>query len=209
MLQGNFNQLRNYMSTPFNIVTRNQTRFHMAPVRPVNRPTNHRVPLIRRNPNAAPPRQQPQPQQRGNRQAHQQGQQQQPPPRPPPPPFQDYYDPTAKLGKAKSLLELWNEYLHGLRGNKPAKDFTAAERGRLKTNYSRRNAFWEVMCALVNRGHTELEAIALLKQSYGQTLSVTGMCNALVRARRNGYHVNLNLPRRLNLRGGRRVLVDV
>ena len=193
------------MATQFNIVTKNQTRYHMAPVRPVNRPTNHRVPLIRRNPNA-PPRQ-PQPQQGGNRQAQQQGQQQPPPV--PRPAYQDFGDPRAKLGKPKTLLSLWHEYLHGLNDNKPAKDFTPWERGRLKTNYSRRNAFWEVMCALCNRGHTELEAIALLQQCYGNNLSVTGMVNALVRARRNGYHVNLNLPRRVNLRGGRRVLVDV
>jgi hypothetical protein len=47
----------------------------------------------------------------------------------------------ARLGKPKNLLMLWQEYIHGLPGNKPAKDFTSAERGAVKYAYSRKKSF--------------------------------------------------------------------
>lgn len=57
----------------------------------------------------------------------------------------DHFDPRAKLGRPKDLLSLWYEFLHGLDGNKPAKDFTPRERGRRKTVYCHRKCFWDVM----------------------------------------------------------------
>jgi hypothetical protein len=102
----------------------------------------------------------------------------------------------ARLGKPKTLLMLWHEYMHGLPGNKPAKDFTTAERGTVKFAYSRRKVFWDVMRDLINAGHTELSAVDLVYQTYGRNSSNTTICKLMVDDRRrfNGRsHPNLRV----------------
>ena len=37
--------------------------------------------------------------------------------------------------KLRMLLDLWTEYQYGIGGQKPTKDFTAAERGKVKYLY--------------------------------------------------------------------------
>ena len=105
--------------------------------------------------------------------------------------FDDFMDPKARLGKPKTLLELWHEYLHGLHGRKPAKDFTPRERGRSKFTYSRRRNFWEIMVKLIRAGYNELTAIDLIEQCYGRGKPITYICVALCKAKRMGYHPNL------------------
>ena len=100
----------------------------------------------------------------------------------------DFVDPTARLGKPKTLLSLWHEYLYGLDGNKPAKDFTPVERGRVKTKYSKRKSFWMVMRRLIAAGYTDLTAIQLIQQAYGRDRPVTQIIVALQRAKTIGYH---------------------
>lgn len=103
-------------------------------------------------------------------------------------------DATAKLSPhPRTLLLLWHEYLYGLEGNKPAKDFTPAERGRVKFKFSRRKCFWAVMARLINAGFTELAGIDKIHQAYGANLSVTAILNKLQRDKRNGGHPNLTL----------------
>ncbi|KAA8497596.1 hypothetical protein FVE85_5181 [Porphyridium purpureum] len=43
--------------------------------------------------------------------------------------------PAALAKNPRTIHDLWNEYMFGLVGNKPAKDFTAPERGRVKFKY--------------------------------------------------------------------------
>jgi hypothetical protein len=80
----------------------------------------------------------------------------------------------ARLGKPKTLLLLWHEYMNGLPGNKPAKDFTTAERGTVKYAYCRRKVFWDVMRDLINAGHTELSAVETFshEENNGTTYSL-------------------------------------
>jgi len=47
----------------------------------------------------------------------------------------------------RSLFDLWAEYDVGIGGRKAAKDFTAAERGRVKYNYHQRKVVWNVIAA--------------------------------------------------------------
>ena len=83
-------------------------------------------------------------------------------------------DATAKLAPhPRTLLLLWHEYLFGLEGNKPARNFTSTERGRERFKYSQRNSFWTVMSQLINVGFTELSEIDKVHQAYGNDLSVT------------------------------------
>jgi hypothetical protein len=124
-------------------------------------------------------------------------------------------DPDAKLvSNPRSLLRLWHEFVHGLEGHKPAKDFTSHERGKTKYKYNRRKIFWELMVKLINCGMVEVDAIDLIRQCYGRRLSVTGIINKIMQDRRRGaYHTNiaaLGVTPPTNVRGGRNVrTVDV
>jgi hypothetical protein len=103
-------------------------------------------------------------------------------------------DATAKLAPhPRTLLLLWHEYLFGLEGNKPARNFTSTERGTVKFKFCRRNNFWTVMARLINGGFTELTAIDKVHQAYGNNLSVTSILNKMQKDKRNGGHPNLNL----------------
>lgn len=156
----------------------------MTPVRPLG--------PRRRQEGQAPPQQQ------QNHQQHQGNQgdthapvQQQAPPPPPLPEEVDYRDPNAVLGRPKTLLMLWHEYLYGLDGHKPAKDFTPAERGKVKSKYSRRKCFWTVMVKLIRAGYNELSAIDLIHQAYGTGKPVTHIINELQKAKTHGYHPHI------------------
>jgi hypothetical protein len=116
----------------------------------------------------------------------------------------EYVDPRAKLvSNPRHLLTVWHEYIHGVQGNKPAKNFTQQERGRHKSKYCRRLAFWEVMTKLVNSGYSETTAIDHIRRCYGESLSVTKILQALATDRRKGsYHANLGVQPR-SVRGAR------
>lgn len=64
--------------------------------------------------------------------------------------------PNAQLAKhIRSLLELWREYNFGIGTNKPARQFTSAERNQstsMKMMYSRRLCIWRVQVYLLNAG---------------------------------------------------------
>ena len=71
-------------------------------------------------------------------------------------------DDPAVLGRCpKTLFVLWDEYVNGIGGSKPAKEFTRRERGlkRNKFKYSNRLIVWKCMERLIARG--------------GNTMSVT------------------------------------
>ena len=53
-----------------------------------------------------------------------------------------YVDPHAVLYPSiRNLHDLWKEYIQGIGNNKPAREFTATERGKCKCKYSRRKVF--------------------------------------------------------------------
>ena len=134
-LQANYQQLRLYCSTQFQVINRNMTRYYAAPVRPIGRRTvasmQPRAPVPRFTGVGAPAPlggRQPQPRQQPPNQQEQQA--------PPPPNVQgppEGVDPGAKLARVRTLMELWNEWEHGHNGSKPARAYTEIERG-LKCN---------------------------------------------------------------------------
>ena len=96
----------------------------------------------------------------------------------------------------RTLLELWHEYLHGIAGRKPAKDFTSEERNRtqggIKQKYYRR----KVLSAHIRAGHTAQNAIHRIRSCYGFQMSVTQILNKMLYDRRtqpNDCHPNLAL----------------
>lgn len=95
-------------------------------------------------------------------------------------------------GNIRSLHHLWDEYSVGLGGNKPAKLFTPAERGRCKFTYSRRKLFWDLCCRLIRSGLDAQLAIDRIYAVYGPNKPVTDIIKAIRLSKKNGsWHPSL------------------
>ena len=80
----------------------------------------------------------------------------------------------AKLSQVKNLDLLWQEYMSGINGFKPASKFTSAERGKVKYRYCRRKVFWRAMTKLLSYGIDASVIIGRLENIYGNdSLSVS------------------------------------
>ena len=79
----------------------------------------------------------------------------------------------------KNLHELWQEYEVGINGHKPARMFTANERGRVSKKYSRRNLVWQKIVDLCRLGHTHVIAIDKVYEKYGSECTVTQIVNKI------------------------------
>ena len=100
----------------------------------------------------------------------------------------------------KMLSTLWDEYINGVGGRKPAQQFTREERGLrgIKQNYFFQKPFWICMQRLIDKGHTEAVALNKIERVYGRSgCSITNMLRKIVKDERNGGHrfldPNLNL----------------
>jgi Transcriptional activator of glycolytic enzymes len=94
--------------------------------------------------------------------------------------------PRAKLSKTpKTLHNLWTEWTTGIGGNKAAKDFTPAERGKVRQEYSRRKVAWEKISQLVNAHHTADRAIELIYLVYGNNRTLTDILKRMQQDRKN------------------------
>ena len=86
----------------------------------------------------------------------------------------------------RSLHDLWQEYLHGVGGRKPARLFSYTERGRSKHRYSRRKVVWDLVSGLVRLGYSSEVAIDRIYAVYGGQTSVTMIINGVKRDKKNG-----------------------
>jgi hypothetical protein len=91
----------------------------------------------------------------------------------------------------KTLHDLWKEYEFGFHGYKPAKDWTATERGRDKFKYYRRNVVWKKICELVRGGYTAERACDKIYSVYGHSSTVTAIIKQLVKDK--GRHPELRV----------------
>ena len=115
---------------------------------------------------------------------------------PPPRESQGFLLNGAVLSKRpKNLHELWHEYVHGIGGNKPAKDFTPQERGHKanKFAYCRRRPFWDCMKKLINSNYSAQEAIKRIYSSYGHNSSVSTILAKFQEDKSRGGHENLRV----------------
>lgn len=87
----------------------------------------------------------------------------------------------------KDLYILWAEYEVGVGGNKPARQFTAAERGKVKFKYSRRKNVWDVIDIMISAGNTSDVAIERIYTVYGQQ-PVNKIIDELRQAKKAGGH---------------------
>jgi hypothetical protein len=91
-----------------------------------------------------------------------------------------------------NLFDIWTEWTVGIGGRKPAKDFTARERGAVKHKYGRRKRVCDIISALIRAGHTVPIAIDRIYTVYGANSSVTLIINRLI-ADINGHTLHPTL----------------
>ena len=95
-------------------------------------------------------------------------------------------EPPATLSPAPpNLYVLWDEWIVGIGGRKPAVEFTPAERGRCKSTFSKRKVFWERVALMCNGSYTAQKAIDKIRQVLGTHLTVTQTLQALAKHRAN------------------------
>ena len=94
----------------------------------------------------------------------------------------------------RDLYTLWNEYEVGVKGNKAARCFTAAERGKVKHKYCRRRKFWGAMERLIATGSDSPTAIRRIYTVYGVKQKVSYILRALGPDEANGGHALLRGP---------------
>ena len=95
----------------------------------------------------------------------------------------------------RTLYDLWVEYQTGIGGRKPARDFTAQERGRDKYRFYRRKHVWDIVVNLVNAGVQARVAIDRIYNHYGANRSVSNIIKDIMRDKRN----NGGLPQALRV----------
>ena len=96
--------------------------------------------------------------------------------------------------RPRTLQELWTEWMVGIGGRKPAKDFTTQERNHrlVKQKYYRRKVVWDKIRQLIDAGSNEQDAMYRIRQCYGFRMSVTQVINFMLHDRRTrGGHPNL------------------
>ena len=67
-------------------------------------------------------------------------------------------------------MDLWKEYQFGRPGRKAAKDFTPAERGKVKSRYLMRKPLWDKISELVATGLLAQVTCDMVYQAYGNSL---------------------------------------
>lgn len=91
--------------------------------------------------------------------------------------------PAELMKKPKNLFVLWREYVTGIDGNKPAKDFKPNERGKQRSNYSRRKSFWSLVEKYNKQGIPAEIVIEKLYKHYGRFTATTTILRNLVKDR--------------------------
>ena len=88
----------------------------------------------------------------------------------------------------RTLHVLWSEYQFGVGGNKPAKLFTARERGKVKFVYSLRKPFWTLVEKMIRIGYSHTNAIEKIESVYcsGRPKSVTQILREIRTDRQRG-----------------------
>ena len=87
----------------------------------------------------------------------------------------------------RTLHELWDEYTIGIGGSKPAKEYTAVERGRVKYKYYRRKIVWDLLSKIIATGLASHVVIDRIYQHYGRQCSVTEIIKAVRKDKNRNY----------------------
>jgi len=103
-----------------------------------------------------------------------------------------------KLQAYRTVGAAWQEWMHGIGGNKPVKDWTPAEYKDQKSTYCRRLPLWQLMASLVNAGVAVSLVIKRIEEHYGPVKSIKNVADRIKQDVKNN-----NLPPVLKVTGGR------
>ena len=90
------------------------------------------------------------------------------------------------MSRPQTCHNLWQEYMFGGPGRKPAKDFTMAERGKVKHMYSLRKPLYDKVAELVRSGVSATVACDKVYEAYGHNLPLTGILRKMKADVRSG-----------------------
>jgi hypothetical protein len=91
-----------------------------------------------------------------------------------------------KLSTYRTIGAAWQEWMHGIGGNKPVKDWTPAEYRAQKSTYSRRKDLWDLMKKLVNAGIAPALVISKIEEHYGPIKSIRSVNDRIAKDVKNG-----------------------
>ena len=97
--------------------------------------------------------------------------------------------PATLMACPRTLDLLWEEWVNGTGGSKPARDFTSVERGRVKFRYSCRKIVWLCIERLLSRGCTLPTAFARIRRVYGDVPVSHLIKKMRPDERRGGHHL--------------------
>ena len=92
--------------------------------------------------------------------------------------------PVALSPAPPNLYVLWDEWIVGINGRKPASQFTPTKRSKVKCTFSRRKVFWERVALLTNARDSAQRAIDKIRDTLGQHLTVKQTLQALAKHKR-------------------------
>ena len=91
----------------------------------------------------------------------------------------------------RTIQALWDEYINGIGGRKPAQEFTRHERGGTnKFKYCNRKVLWGCMDRLTQRGNDVNTAIRRIENVYG-AVTLSQLIRKMRQDERRGGHANL------------------
>jgi len=99
--------------------------------------------------------------------------------------------PATLVPSPKNISVLWQEFMFGIAGRKPARTFSARERGKCKCTYNRRKLAWAKIAELIRSGHTAQSAIDLIYDVYGKSTGLSAILVKMRYDRRNGWPKDL------------------
>ncbi|CAB9528583.1 unknown protein [Seminavis robusta] len=85
----------------------------------------------------------------------------------------------ANLAKYRTVGSAWEEWMHGIGGNKPAKNFTAEDIRACKSTYSRRKPLWTLLATLVNAQKAPAWVITKIEVHYNCKGSILNIAAAI------------------------------
>jgi len=93
----------------------------------------------------------------------------------------------------RSLHILWHEPEFGVGGRKPAREFTAEERGGVKCTHHGPKVVWDQMSLMIRVGCTAQTACDCMCEVHGVNTTVAQLINRMGVDRRNGGHPALRV----------------
>ena len=99
--------------------------------------------------------------------------------------------PATLCDRPKLLATLWEEWIKGVGGRLPAKDFAPHQRGKVEALFHLRKPFWLCIERLIHNGYDAASAIDLIEEHYSDCDTMTKKLAKISRHEKLGGHYRL------------------